>query len=47
MSPFSWEYDPYKPEKIIYLDINLRKIILYNGKSVTRLNTRFIEALRY
>jgi len=43
--PFKWEYKPYKPKKLISLDINLRKIVVYNGRSVRRINTRFTEAL--
>ena len=39
-----WEYDPYKPRNIISLDINLRKIVVYNGVRIRRVDTRFIEA---
>ena len=42
--PFKWEYSPYKPKKMISLDINLEKIVLYNGRCVRRINTRFTEA---
>jgi len=43
--PFRWVYEPYKPEKFVSLDINLRKIVVYNGRSIRRINTRFAEAL--
>jgi len=43
--PFRWVYNPYKHKKLISLDINLKKIVAYNGKKVRRLNTRFTEAL--
>ncbi|MEL9908025.1 MAG: zinc ribbon domain-containing protein [Desulfurococcus sp.] len=43
--PFRWEYSPYSPRGIISLDINLRKVVIYNGKSVRRVDTRFVEAL--
>ena len=43
--PFKWEYKPYKPKKMISIDINLRKLVVYNGRSVRRIDTRFMEAL--
>ena len=43
--PFRWMYRPYRPRRLISLDINLRKIVVYNGGSVRRINTRFTEAL--
>ncbi len=43
--PFRWEYRPYKPRRLLSLDINLKKIVVYNGRSVRRINTRFTEAL--
>ena len=43
--PFKWIYEPYSPREIISLDINLRKMVIYNGRSVRRINTRFTEAL--
>jgi len=43
--PFRWEYKPYEPKRIISLDINLKKIVMYNGRSVRRIDTRFMEAL--
>ncbi len=43
--PFRWEYKPYKPRRLISLDINLKKIVAYNGRRVRGIDTRFIEAL--
>lgn len=43
--PFRWEYKPYKPKSILSIDINLRKIVVYNGRCIRRVDTRFIEAL--
>ena len=43
--PFRWEYNPYKPRSIISLDINLKRIVVYNGRRIRRINTRFTEAL--
>jgi len=43
--PFRWIYKPYRPKRIISIDINLKKIVVYNGWSVRRINTRFTEAL--
>ncbi len=43
--PFRWVYRPYRPGGIISIDINLRKVVVYDGKSIRRINTRFLEAL--
>ena len=43
--PFRWGYEPYKNRSIISLDINLRKLVIYDEKSVRRIDTRFVEAL--
>jgi len=43
--PFRWVYNPYRPRRLISLDINLRKIVMYNGRKVRRIDTRFTEAL--
>lgn len=43
--PFRWEYRPYNPRRVISLDINLKKIVVYNGRCVRRVSTRFTEAL--
>ncbi len=43
--PFRWMYKPYSPRRIISIDINLRKVVVYNGRSIRRINTRFMEAL--
>ncbi len=43
--PFRWEYKPCKPERLISIDINLKKVVVYNGKRIKRIDTRFMEAL--
>ncbi len=43
--PFRWEYSPYKPRGLVSLDINLKKIVIYNGRGVRRVSARFIKAL--
>ena len=43
--PFRWIYNPYKPRRILPLDINLKKVVIYDGRSVRRINTRFMKAL--
>jgi len=43
--PFRWEYKPYKPRRIISFDINLRKVVAYNGRNIRRIDTKFIDAL--
>lgn len=43
--PFRWDYKPYKPKKLISIDINLRKIAVYDGGSIRGIDTRFTEAL--
>ncbi len=43
--PFRREYNPYKPGRIISLDINLKKIVIYDGRCIRRVDTRFTEAL--
>jgi len=43
--PFRWKYNPYKYKGLISLDINLKKVVIYNGSRVRRLDTRFTEAL--
>ncbi len=43
--PFRWVYKPYEPRRLISLDINLKKIVVYDGRKVRRVNTRFTEAL--
>ena len=37
--PFRWSYNPYKPRRIISIDINLKKIVIYDGRSVRRVDT--------
>ena len=43
--PFRWVYKPYKPRRIISIDINLKKIVIYDSRSVRRIDTRFMETL--
>jgi len=43
--PFRWEFKPYKPKRLISIDINLKKVVVYNGKRIRRIDTRFMEAL--
>jgi len=43
--PFRWDYDPYKPRNVISLDINLKKVVVYDGRRVRRIDTRFTEGL--
>ncbi len=44
--PFRWGYDPYRPRSIISIDTNLRKIVIYDGGRIRRIDTRFTEALK-
>jgi len=43
--PFGWGYRPYKSRRIISIDINLRKIVIYNGRRIRRVDTRFMDAM--
>ncbi len=43
--PFKWMYRPYSPKRIISLDVNLKKIVVYDGKKIRRIDTKYIEAL--
>ncbi|RLG81796.1 MAG: transposase [Thermoprotei archaeon] len=43
--PFRWVYKPYGARRLISLDVNLKKIAVYNGRKVRRVSTRFTEAL--
>ena len=43
--PFRWEYNQYKPRRLIAQDTNLRHLVLFDGKRFRRVKTRFIEAL--
>ena len=43
--PFRWVYSPYSPRGLVSLDINLKKIVVFNGRSIRRINARFTEAL--
>ncbi len=43
--PFRWMYKPYKLRRLVSLDINLRKIVVYSGRGIRRVDTRYIDAL--
>ncbi len=43
--PFRWEYRSKSPKGLISLDINLKKVIVYNSRSVRRIDARFKETL--
>jgi len=42
---FEVEYKPYIPRGAIALDVNLRRVVAYDGSSIRRYKTRFINAL--
>jgi len=42
---FEIEYKPYTPQGVIGLDVNLRKLVFYDGKKVRRVNTSFVKVL--
>jgi len=42
---FEVEYKPYFPQGAIGLDVNLVKLVFYDGKKVRRKDTQFIKAL--
>ena len=42
--PFRWEYSPYEPNGCISLDLNVKKLVSYNGRKIRRYNTRFKDA---
>ena len=39
------EYRPYTPQGVIGLDVNLVKLVFYDGKKVRRVDTSFVKAL--
>jgi len=41
---FEVKYEPYFPQGIIGLDVNLRQLVYYDGKKVRRADTPFIKA---
>ena len=43
---FHFEYNPYTPKRILALDINLKQIVLFDGKHIRRIKTRYPEALK-
>jgi len=42
---FEVDYKPYTPQGVIGLDVNLVKLVYYDGKKVRRTNTPFVKAL--
>jgi len=42
---FEVEYKPYFPLGAIGLDVNLRKLVYYDGRKVRRINSPFVKAL--
>ena len=42
---FEVKYAPYTPRGFLALDVNLRHVVTYDGSSVRRYRTRFIDAL--
>jgi len=42
---FEVEYKPYFPQGAIGLDVNLKKLVFYDGRKVRRKNTPFVKAL--
>jgi len=44
--PFRFDYKPYKPRRVLAVDVNLDMLTVYDGARVRRLRTRFKEALR-
>ena len=45
--PFEFEYKPYEPRDAIAIDINLRKLTIFDGSKVRRFDTRFVDALSH
>ena len=42
---FKTRYKPYTPRGVIALDVNLKQVVGYDGASIRRYKTRFIDAL--
>ena len=42
---FEVKYSPYVPIGVLALDTNLKQVVIYDGSSVRRYKTRFIDAL--
>ncbi len=42
---FKVRYTPYTPRGVLALDVNLRHVVTYNGSSIRRYRTRFIDAI--
>jgi len=43
--PFRFDYSPHVSKSIVAVDINLKQVIIYDGREVRHVKTRFIEAL--
>ncbi len=43
---FHFEYNPYAPKRILAIDLNLKQIVLFDGKRIRRIKTRYPEALK-
>lgn len=43
--PFRWEYNPYRFKRLVSLDVNLRKVVIYDVRNIRRINTRYTGAL--
>ena len=44
--PFRFDYNPYKPRRVLAVDVNLKQLTVYDGRRVRRIETRYLEALR-
>jgi len=42
---FEVKYAPYAPRGVVALDVNLRRIVSYDGSEIRRYRTRFVDAL--
>ncbi len=42
---FEVRYEPFAPKGVVAIDTNLKQIVAFNGSSVRRYETRFVEAL--
>ena len=43
--PFRFDYQPYRPRRVLAIDLNLRHLTIYDGRRVRRIETRYPEAL--
>ena len=42
--PFKWEYQSYEPRSFISLDLNLKTLVIHDGRKIRRYKTRFPDA---